>query len=94
MSPPLRRTPTRSCTPTRSLTPIRSLTLILSRAPILSLAVTLSPSLTLGAERSLPNHMHDLTFWNFNQSDKETQWLNWDWCAHRSAPHASAAPHP
>ena len=32
-----------------------------------------------GAEKSLPNHMHDLTFWNFNQSDKETQWLNWDW---------------
>ena len=32
-----------------------------------------------GAEESLPNHMHDLTFWNFNQSDKETQWLNWDW---------------
>jgi len=38
--------------------------------------------------------MHDLTFWNFNQSDKETQWLNWDWCAQRSQPHASAAPHP
>ena len=34
-----------------------------------------------GAEKSLPNHMHDLTFWNFNQSDKETQWLNWDWWA-------------
>ena len=48
--------------------------------------MTLSPSRTLGAERSLPNHMHDLTFWNFNQSDNETQWLNWDWCAHRSAP--------